>query len=158
MNYVQSLRQFVGHAPLLIPGFRAILTNELGQILLHERTDFKGTWSFPGGMAEYGESIEQCMRREVMEETGIEVLDFEVVGSASNPVFESFSYPNEDKVQLFALVFWIKHWAFAAEPQPDETLAIRFFDLSDLPPMRPNELRTLRFYSNFLETKQFQLH
>lgn len=32
-----------------------------------------GTWALPGGKLEMGESIEQCARREVLEETGLEI-------------------------------------------------------------------------------------
>lgn len=30
-----------------------------------------GTWSFPGGHLEWGESLDACARREVLEETGV---------------------------------------------------------------------------------------
>jgi 8-oxo-dGTP diphosphatase len=32
-----------------------------------------GTWSFPGGHLEFYEDVEDCARREVMEETGISI-------------------------------------------------------------------------------------
>ncbi len=32
-----------------------------------------GEWSFPGGHLEFGESIENCARRETREEAGIEI-------------------------------------------------------------------------------------
>ena len=31
----------------------------------------KGTWSFPGGHIEFNEEVEDCAKREVLEETGI---------------------------------------------------------------------------------------
>jgi 8-oxo-dGTP diphosphatase len=36
-----------------------------------------GTWALPGGHLEFGESIEACARREVLEETGLELDDIE---------------------------------------------------------------------------------
>ena len=33
----------------------------------------RGTWSFPGGHFEFNEEVEDCARREVMEETGIKI-------------------------------------------------------------------------------------
>jgi 8-oxo-dGTP diphosphatase len=45
-----------------------------------------GTWAAPGGKLEFGESIEQCARRELLEETGLEIGPIEV-GPYTNDVF-----------------------------------------------------------------------
>ncbi|GAX79059.1 hypothetical protein CEUSTIGMA_g6499.t1 [Chlamydomonas eustigma] len=46
------------------------------QVLLIKRgkDPDKGMWSFPGGSLELGETLEQCAAREVLEETGIQIL------------------------------------------------------------------------------------
>lgn len=48
---------------------------EDGRILLVERgkEPLKGYWSIPGGIVETGEKLEQGIRREVLEETGLDV-------------------------------------------------------------------------------------
>ncbi len=67
-----------------------------GTILIIDRNDGRG-FSFPGGLSHLGETAEQTMRREVREETGLEVeesrLLFEYRTSADIPcvvtVFEA---------------------------------------------------------------------
>jgi len=48
---------------------------EDGKILLVERgkEPLKGFWSIPGGIVETGEKLEEGIRREVLEETGLDV-------------------------------------------------------------------------------------
>jgi len=51
-----------------------------GRVLLVERGQepLKGTWTLPGGVVEVGERLEDAIRREVLEETGLETEPLEV--------------------------------------------------------------------------------
>lgn len=51
------------------------------RVLLVERgkAPLKGYWSLPGGVLETGETLEQGVRREVLEETGLEIRPRAVV-------------------------------------------------------------------------------
>ncbi|ABG53068.1 mutator MutT protein [Trichodesmium erythraeum IMS101] len=54
----------------------AVIWDETGKILIDKRRlgdSFGGLWEFPGGKKEAGETIENCIKREVLEELGIEV-------------------------------------------------------------------------------------
>lgn len=48
---------------------------ENGKLLIVERgkEPLKGYWSIPGGIVEAGEKLEDAIRREVLEETGLQV-------------------------------------------------------------------------------------
>jgi 8-oxo-dGTP diphosphatase len=59
-----------------------------GKVLLGKRAGSHGagTWSPPGGRLEYGESIEQCAKRELLEETSLE-LGTVTRGPYTNDIF-----------------------------------------------------------------------
>ncbi|AFY37434.1 NUDIX hydrolase [[Leptolyngbya] sp. PCC 7376] len=44
-----------------------------GKIVLARRRD-TGTWSLPGGILDWGEDLTSCSRRELLEETGFELI------------------------------------------------------------------------------------
>ncbi|MCX6968874.1 MAG: NUDIX domain-containing protein [Verrucomicrobia bacterium] len=56
-----------------------ILTRPGGEILVCERSDFKGSWQFPQGGARSEESDAEALRREVMEEVSLPPESYRVV-------------------------------------------------------------------------------
>lgn len=58
-----------------IAGVGAVISNAAGQVLLIRRGQPPrlGQWSIPGGKLEWGESLKEGLRREILEETGLGV-------------------------------------------------------------------------------------
>lgn len=61
-----------------------------GKFLMGKRRNSHGhdTWSIPGGHMEFGESFEDTAKREVLEETGIQINNVRF-GAVTNDRFES---------------------------------------------------------------------
>jgi 8-oxo-dGTP diphosphatase len=64
-----------------------IIHDAARRVLLIRRKNepFKGSFALPGGFVDIGETVEDACRREVREETGIEVGDLHLVGVYSDP-------------------------------------------------------------------------
>lgn len=60
--------------PIVVPAVSvAVLRDRSIMLVRRGRAPSKGLYAFPGGRVEAGESLEQAARRELAEETGIEV-------------------------------------------------------------------------------------
>ncbi|CAA9251476.1 MAG: hypothetical protein AVDCRST_MAG52-2100 [uncultured Blastococcus sp.] len=68
----------------------AVVVDRAGRLLLIRRghDPHAGLWSLPGGRVEAGETTEEAVRREVLEETGLSVSTGAVVGRVRIPAGE----------------------------------------------------------------------
>jgi 8-oxo-dGTP diphosphatase len=66
-----------------------VLIRQNGKVLLGKRrgSHREGTWAPPGGHLELYEELESCVRREVREETDLEVQNIQS-GTVTNDIFE----------------------------------------------------------------------
>ncbi|MEX2702524.1 MAG: NUDIX domain-containing protein [Candidatus Baldrarchaeota archaeon] len=63
-----------------------IKTNDDKVVLVKRKNPpYKGWWALPGGIVEYGETVEEAVKREVKEETGLEVEIEKLVNVYSDP-------------------------------------------------------------------------
>jgi ADP-ribose pyrophosphatase YjhB (NUDIX family) len=131
MGYIQEIRQMVGHYPIIAIGATIIVYNEKNEILLNRRTD-TGTWGIPGGAMEPGENAEETARRELYEETGLEVEDLKLIDVLSGPEY-FFVYPNGDQMHTVIILFEALRVKGELRINDDESKALRFFSLDALP-------------------------
>ena len=99
---------------------QAVVRCERG-VLLAVRHDLRG-WELPGGHAGPGESDEDALRREVREETGLEVVVERLVGDYRRTGFAPHT----------ARVFACRAVGGSLRTSP-ETLVVRWFDPGALP-------------------------
>ncbi len=107
----------------------AVIVVRNKRVLLGKRKSShgEGTWQFPGGHLEYGESIQACARREVWEETGL------WIGEVRHAAFTNdiFEMENRHYVTLFVTASRVHGEPLVREPEKCETWQWFFWD--DLP-------------------------
>ena len=102
----------------------AVIWNDQGQILIDRRRAeglMGGMWEFPGGKVETGETIEECIQREILEELGIEIA----VGDRLITIHHDYS-----KFSVTLTVHHCRH--VTGVPQPLESDEIRWVTLEEL--------------------------
>ena len=99
------------------------------KVLLEKRKNAhgEGTWGFPGGHLEFNEELEECAKREVMEEAGIEVRNIRI-GTFTNDKFEK---EGKHYITLFILADYDSGEVNILEP--DRTEKWEWCSWDDLP-------------------------
>ncbi len=101
-----------------------------GKVLLGKRINSidSNTWNFPGGHLEFGESWEECARRETLEEAGIEIEDVRYNGAVTNDIFKK---ENKHYITIFVLAKYRSGEVRIMEP--DKCEEWKWFKWNDLP-------------------------
>jgi 8-oxo-dGTP pyrophosphatase MutT (NUDIX family) len=139
-TYIRSIREKIGHSPLLLPSVGAVIFDDQGRVLLQHSSD-DGKWHTMGGMIEPNEEPGAAIVREVREETGLDVIPERVSGVYAWP--ES-RYSNGDICLYTSIFFRCRILHGAPRVTDDESLAFQFFDLDALPPLQNIEIKVIR--------------
>lgn len=102
----------------------AVIWNDQKQILIDRRRPegaMGGLWEFPGGKIEPGETIQECIQREISEELGI------VIEVGKHLITIDHSYTN---LRVTLTVHHCRH--LTGVPQPLESDEIRWVSLEEL--------------------------
>ena len=149
MNYIKFLRQYVGHKPILTAGVGLFVFNENKEVLMQLRTDYN-QWGFPGGAMELGESFEQTAKRELKEETSLDIIEMKMIKILSGE--DTYrEYPNGDKLYDITAIFVITKYMENVKVNDTESKKFEWFDVNNLPENMTNHTKKiLNKYSNIL--------
>lgn len=137
-EYVDKMRQKIGHDPLILMGSNVIIQNSVGKFLLQQRQN--GNWGLLGGLNEWGESLEETTIREVKEESGLTLEKLRQIHTFSGSDF-IFKLANQDQIQVATTLFYAEKISGKITLESPETLALHYFSYENLPVTLENEYR-----------------
>ena len=120
----------------------AVILKEINgqyQVLLIERASppFQGMWALPGGFLNMDETLEECVRRETEEETGLKGLHFKQAGA--------FSALDRDPRHRTVTVAFLAIADESHQPRAGSDASnARWFPLDDLPPLAFDHAKIIR--------------
>ena len=98
--------------------------------MLQLRTDFN-RWGIIGGALEYNETLEDALKREVFEETGLIIKNRTIPYILRTDFFQI--YPNGDQVHGVLVVYICRKFHGELVCDHTESQELRFFSLDELP-------------------------
>ena len=107
-------------------------------VLLIERANepFKGCWAFPGGFMDMEENAEDCAKRELKEETGLEIPNMSQLGA--------FTDVNRDpRGRTVSIAYYAVIEKFEVNGSDDAAQA-RWFPIDSIPPLAFDHDKILR--------------
>lgn len=114
----------VGVGAVIVEGGRALLVRRATEPL-------KGEWSVPGGMLELGEKLRDGVRREVLEETGLEAEPREVLD-----VFDSIFPDPQGRTQYhYVLIDYLCRLVSGEAKAGSDVSEVRWVNEQDLASM-----------------------
>jgi 8-oxo-dGTP diphosphatase len=126
-------RPIVGVGAVILDGDRVLL-------IKRGHAPLMGEWSLPGGALEVGETLEEGIRREVLEETGLMVEPTGIV-----EVFDRISRDPEGRVQYhYVLVDYLCRITGGDLACATDAVDARWATLSELDPIAPFTAQVIR--------------
>jgi 8-oxo-dGTP pyrophosphatase MutT (NUDIX family) len=148
LSYVEELRRKIGHDEYIGIG-AGVFVYKNDKVLLQKRND-NLCWSMHSGGLEFGETVENAAKRELLEETGIIANNLELLGVFSGNDMR-YTYPNGDKVSIVQIIYVCNDFSGNILPETDEITELAWFDINNLPKeISPPDVKAFHAFVEFL--------
>jgi 8-oxo-dGTP pyrophosphatase MutT (NUDIX family) len=149
-------------APNNLPDIRrtysagGIVIGDGGTIALVQSKHGDGSWLFPKGHVEEGETLEETARREILEETGLTDLEFiaDLGMYERHPINADGTYRLDEMKEISMFLFAAPPRAVLAPTMPEEIGEARWFPYRELANHIGNEREKLWYASVFERVRQ----
>lgn len=139
-GYIMEMRKLVGRRTLIQCAASVMCVDGEGRVLLGRRSD-NHKWGYSGGSVEIDECVEDCAKRELLEEMGLVADELELFCINSGPEAH-YVYPNGDEVSNVEIIYLCRKYRGTVRAADGEMDELRFFrpseiDLEEIsPPIR----------------------
>jgi ADP-ribose pyrophosphatase YjhB (NUDIX family) len=133
MEYWKMLREKVGLESLILNGAAGAILKD-NKILLVKNNN-KNLWQIPGGLQDFGESLEETIIREIKEELNLNLEIEKVISIFSSNKWNIIFRDNSEIQQV--TVFFLMKGTFNEKDisiQKEEISEYRFYYMNDIPP------------------------
>lgn len=139
-EFILKLREKIGNDPLWLPAVRGVVFDDDGRVLLCQRAD-NHHWTVITGILEPGEHPAPGLVREIFEETAV-VAETERIIAVG--VVGPVTFPNGDICDFLDITFRCRYVSGEAQVNDDESIAVGWFGLDELPDMSDGNLQAIR--------------
>ncbi|MFD0975521.1 NUDIX domain-containing protein [Salinimicrobium gaetbulicola] len=115
-------------------------SSEKLKILLVERKNepFKNDWALPGGFLEDEEPLEEGAKRELKEETGLQIFEVYQLRAFGNP-------GRDPRGRTISIAFWGEVFSEEKVEGSDDAKDAKWFDLENLPELAFDHKQIIEF-------------
>ncbi|MFF2450768.1 NUDIX domain-containing protein [Neobacillus sp. NPDC058068] len=146
MNYCDTMREKIGNDPLIIVRPSVAIINQNGEILLNRYID--GIWNIPGDILQLNESVEECIKRNVLQDIGLTLKRLTLFGVYSGTELINRVEESGDEYQTVAIGYLCTEFEGEIKPDRNQGIEAQFFALNNLPteinPFIKNKLLELK--------------
>ena len=148
-DWVKNLRDKIGHDTVILPHAVTIVLDLERRLLVEVRKD-DGFIDFPGGTLDLGETLEDCAKRELEEETGL-IADALVPFKVYSGELTKYTYANGDDMYGVDAVYLCFNYHGELKPQAEEVESLKFVRLGDIQgKISPRNKQILKELKKFL--------